>query len=154
MTTPGESLVLQVTGGSGDAVVFMKLKDVFPECEFLIGDLPQLSPLYCLRKEGCPRNQNCMDKLVARVQFIFDTFPKARTVVLYFRYRDQPGSHRGGVFWRDMREPRLITFNRAAWEKCKEIGTVLSWRLPDALFLQTGVAGPDRLSTLRLSSAQ
>lgn len=154
MTDPREALVLKLKGQSGSATLFMKLKDVYPECEFLISDLPQVFPLFCLRREGCTRNQNCMDKLVARTRYVFDTFPDAQTVLLYFRYRDRPDSHRAGVFWRDMREPRLITFNRAAWEKCKQVGTVYQWRLPDELFLQTGVAQPDQLYTLKSSSAR
>lgn len=153
MTDPHASLVLKIAGKTG-STLFMKLKDVYPECEFLISDVPQIFPLHCLQADSCPRNQNCMEKLVARLKCVFDTFHDAQSVLLYFRYQDRPGTHRAGVFWRDMREPRLITFNRAAWEKLKTVGTVYSWRLPDELFLQTGVGEPDRLSILKLSSWQ
>jgi hypothetical protein len=145
-----DSLVLKISGASGQSVLFMKLRDLFPECEFLISDLPQMYPLRCLNEDGCPRNQNCMDKLVGRLRYVFDTFPDVQTVLLYFRYRDRPGTHRAGVFTRSMNEPRLITFNRTAWEKCKEIGTAYNWPLPDSLFLQTGET-PDQLYDLRTS---
>ena len=147
---PRQSLILKIQGKSGSSVLFMKLKDLYPECEFLIQDLPECYPLHCLERDSCPRNQNCMDKLVKRIQYVFETFPDVQNVVLYFRYQDRPGSHRAGVFWRDLREPRLITFNRTAWEKCKQIGTVYQWVLPDSLFLQTGIAS-DRLFSLRTS---
>jgi hypothetical protein len=151
MTDPRDALVLRIEGKTG-ATIFLKLNSLYPECEFLINDLQHLAPLHCLQAEFCPRNQNCMENLVARIRYLFDTFPDAQAVLLYFRYRDRPGSHRAGVFWRDMREPRLITFNRAAWEKCKQIGTVLAWRLPDELFLQSGTSQSKPLYALRTSS--
>lgn len=117
--------------------LFMKLQDLYPDCLFLIEDQPQLYPLRCL-VDFCPRNANCMEKLAHRVKYIFDNFTEAKLLLLYFRYRDKPDSHRAGVFWRDMDiPPRFIVFNRTAWEKCKEIGTVYEWTLPDSLFLKT-----------------
>lgn len=77
-----------------------------------------------------------MDKLVKRVKYIFDAFPEAKLLLLYFAYRDKPGSQRAGVFWREMTEPRYITMNRGGWEKLKEIGNVYEWELPDSLFLE------------------
>lgn len=114
--------------------IFAKLKDVFPECEVLIQDAQQLYPLRCL-KDHCPRNANCMEKLAHRVKYIFDNFKEAQLLILYFAYRDRPGSTRAGLFWRDMREPRFITFNRASWEKMKEVGVIYEWTLPQSLFL-------------------
>jgi hypothetical protein len=148
---PKDALVLKIQGRSGRATLFMKLNDLFPECQFLISDEPQLYPLSCLERDSCPRNQNCMEKLVVRIRYVFDTFGDVQNVLLYFRHQDRPDSHRAGVFYRDMEEPRFITFNRAAWEKCKEIGTAYQWSLPDSLFLQTGVSAPDRLFTLKTS---
>jgi hypothetical protein len=116
--------------------IFAKLRDVYPECEFLIGDAPQLYPLRCL-KDHCPRNANCMEKLVHRVKWFFDTFPNAHLLILYFAYRDRPGSTRAGLFWRDMDEPRFITMNRSSWEKMKSIGSIYEYNLPDALFLKS-----------------
>lgn len=143
-----EPLVLKISGRSGKSILFMKLQDLFPECSFLISDLDQLFPLHCLAQESCPRNQHCMDKLVARLRYVFDTFADVHTVLLYFRYRDRPHTHRAGVFTREMDTPRLITFNRMAWEKCKEIGVAYQWPLPDSLFLQTE-GSADKLFTLR-----
>lgn len=118
-----------------EKTIFCKLKDVYPECEHLIMDSQQLYPLRCFRDDGCPRNSNCQEKLAHRTKFIFDNFPNAQLLVLYFSYRDRPGSTRAGLFWRDIREPRLITLNRTGWEKMKEIGVVYEWELPNHLFL-------------------
>lgn len=119
-----------------EKTIFAKLKDVFPECEFLIRGAPQLFQLRCL-VDHCPRNANCMEGLAKRVKWFFDTFKEASLVFLYFAGPDKPGSIRGGVFWRDMREPRVITFNRAAWEKFKKMGVVYETTMPDELFLGT-----------------
>jgi hypothetical protein len=135
---PKNALVLKYTSGAtGRSVVFMKLRDLYPECLFLIEDLMQMFPLRCLRDDGCPRNMSCMGTLVKRLQYVFETFDDADLVLLYFSYRDMPGSQRAGVFWRDMREPRYTVFNRTAWEKMKSKGQVFEWRLPDNLFLVT-----------------
>jgi hypothetical protein len=76
-----------------------------------------------------------MGNLAKRVKYIFDQFPTADLLLLYFSYRDRPGSQRAGIFWRDFREPRYITMNRAAWERMKAMGTVYEWQLPNSLFL-------------------
>lgn len=128
-------LLLEIQGTT-QSTVFAKVKDVFPECPVLIDDLPQMFPLRCL-VDSCPRNANCMDKLARRVKHLFDTFPRAQMLVLYFTWRDRPGSQRAGIFWRDMREPRHVTMNRSAWEKCKDMGKVFEYHMPDGLFLPT-----------------
>jgi len=129
-------LVLKVTGQkSGKVALFMKLDALFPECSYLIKGADQLYPLFCLKNNVCPRNANCMERLAKRTKYVFDTFPDADLLLLYFRYADMPNSHRAGVFWRDMREPRYVTFNRAVWEKMKKVGIVYEWVLPDNLFL-------------------
>lgn len=74
-----------------------------------------------------------MYTLAKKVKYIFDVFPNANLLILYFRYQDQPKKHRAGVFWRDMREPRFITFNEYAWAKVKSIGTVYEWELPETI---------------------
>lgn len=109
--------------------LFTKFLGLYPECEFLIRDQPHLYPLLCLQS-SCPRASNCMEKLAKRVKAVFDAFPSAKLLVLYFTYRDQPGRIRAGVFWEDMSEPRFIVMNPSAWEKFKEIGTVYEWDLP------------------------
>jgi hypothetical protein len=114
--------------------IFAKLKDIYPECEFLIEDQPQLYPLRCL-VDSCPRNANCMEKLAKRVKYLFNSFPESELLILYFAYRDRPGSTRAGLFWRDMSEPRFITMNRSSWEKMKKMGDVYEYNLPSAFFL-------------------
>lgn len=76
-----------------------------------------------------------MEKLAKRVKYIFDTFEEAQLLVLYFKYRDKPGSLRAGLFWKDMSEPRCITMNPYAWKTMKELGVVYEWELPPSLFL-------------------
>ena len=137
------ALVLEIN----KRTLFIKLTSLFPECEFLISDVEKLHPLICLRGV-CHRNANCMDKLVRRVKYVFDTFKEAKLLILYFSYRDQPGSQRAGVFWRDLREPRYFVMNRTGWEKMKEIGIVYDWPIPDSIFLPS----EDKLTRLSLSS--
>ena len=91
-----------------------------------------------------------MEKLAKRVKHIFDTFERTELLILYFKYRDHPTRLRAGVFWRDLREPRLITMNPYAWEKLKEIGTVYEYTLPDVLFL--GTMDPSCLKSLSVTS--
>ena len=117
-----------------EKTLFARVKDIFPECEVLINGSPQLYPLRCL-VDHCPKNANCMEKLVHRVKYIFDTFEKAELLILYFAYPDRPGSIRCGVFWKDFRPPYYRTINRTSWELFKKNGTVYSWQLPDWLLL-------------------
>lgn len=126
--------------------IFARLKDVYPECEVLINGSPQLYPLRCLA-DHCPKNANCMEKLVHRVKFLFDTFPNAQLLVLYFAFPDRPGSIRCGIFWSDFSEPYFRTINRASWELFKKKGTVYEWEMPQSLFL-TGRAETNALVQL------
>lgn len=129
------ALILKVVGQkTGQAALFMKLNDLYPECSFLIEGANQLYPLFCLNNDVCPRNSNCMEKLAKRIQFVFDEFKDAELLLLYFRHDDMPGSHRAGIFWRDMREPRYTVFNRSMWERMKKVGAVYEWVLPNELF--------------------
>lgn len=114
--------------------LFAKLQDIYPECNFLIKDSTQLHPLICLTS-SCHRNANCMTKLVQRIKFLFDNFQNCELILLYFSYRDKPGSQRAGVFWKDFREPRYITMNRSAWEKIKKEAILYQITLPTDLFL-------------------
>lgn len=132
-------LALEIQGPKR-STLFVKLRDLYPECFHLIGDEPKLFPMRCY-VDHCPRNARCQDKLVQRTKFMFDAFPRADLLQLYFSYRDRPGSQRAALFWRDMREPRYITFNRTSWEKMKEVGVVFEYHLPDSLFLPTRQAG-------------
>jgi hypothetical protein len=114
--------------------IFARLKDIFPECEVLIEHQPQLYPLRCLVNH-CPKNANCMEKLVRRVKHVFEVFSEAQLLILYFKWPDRPASIRCGVFWRDLREPCYRTINRSSWEIFKEKGTIYSWEMPQWLLL-------------------
>ncbi len=130
---------LEVTGAvSGRSAVFLKLNDVYPECEFLIQGADQLFPFRCLKDDFCPRNANCFAKLAKKTAYIFDHFTKADLVLLYFSYPDMPGSQRAGVFHRNLENPafpRYIVFNRSAWENIKVRGVVYQWHMPDEFTL-------------------
>lgn len=114
--------------------LFAKFLEVYPECEYLIKDQPQLHPLICL-KSTCHRAQNCIKKLVKRTHAIFEAFPEAQLLVLYFKYRDAPNRLRAGIFWKDMREPYFRVLNPGAWSTFKRIGTVYEWEMPLGLKL-------------------
>jgi hypothetical protein len=76
-----------------------------------------------------------MEKLAKRVNAVFEAFPEAKLLLLYFKYRDAPNRLRAGVFWRDMSEPRYIVMNPGAWKKMKELGKIYEWELPRELML-------------------
>lgn len=116
-----------------EKTLFTKFSNVYDECSFLINDLPKAYQLMCL-KTDCPRNANCMEKLAKRVKAIFDSFPNAQLLILYYKYRDSK-SLKAGVFWREMDEPKLITMNPGAWEKMKELGVIYEWEMPTDLLL-------------------
>lgn len=126
-------LFLSVPTASGKDVLFTKFDNVYPECKKLIRGQNKLYPLICLR-DTCHMNNACMETLAMRINLIFDAFPSAEVLLLYFKYQDTK-SLRSGVFWRDMREPRLITINPFSWQTCKDRGDVFEWNLPAEAFV-------------------
>jgi len=106
---------------------FMRLKDVYPECSLLIEGEPQLGELLCL-SGPCHRNQNCMTILAHRVHQIFDeVIPDSELLYLYFRAQNRKESIQAGVFWRSMKEPRVIVCNPWAFKKFMTEGDVHEW---------------------------
>src|SRR5262245_39418598 len=95
-----------------DKTLFCKFFDIYPECGLLVQDQPKLFPLICLESE-CHRNSNCFVKIAHRVQYIFDQFPKATLLILYFSYRNEPDRLRAGVFWRDFENTRFVKINKS-----------------------------------------
>jgi len=111
--------------------LFIPFKFVYGECFPLIEKRDQLSPLHCLQKT-CPVNAGCMDILAKRVNYLFtQVVPSAELMVAYFKYRDRPQSIRAGIFYRDMREPRVMTLNQAAFKKFQKEGESFIWIPPD-----------------------
>jgi hypothetical protein len=107
--------------------VLLPLRYVYPECSKLIEPHPQMYPLKCLRNDGCPANVGCMGILVQRVDYLFsEVMPEAEMLIAYFTYGDTK-SLRGAVFYRDLREPRLITMNPSGFRRLQTIGTVGTW---------------------------
>jgi len=135
------ALFLKVVGKiTGRSTLFVKLDYLFPECQFLINDLPKMSPLICFRENGCPRNRNCIETLHKRVNCILDTFTDVDHLILYFKYRDRPGSQRAVLFYRDERDPKYFVLNRCSWDKFKHVGTIYEWVLPNELFLSAKIS--------------
>ena len=120
-----------------EKTMFIKMKDIYPECFLYINKSPQLYPFICLKNNDCHVGMNCMLTLANRVKYIFDQFKGVGLLFLYFSYPDRPGSQRAGVFWRDFdkKEPKYMTFNRAAWERIKLQGDIYKWSLPNDLFM-------------------
>lgn len=114
---------------------FVPLRDIYPECAVLIQGEPQLYPLICMRT-ACPRNANCPQKLAHRVNFFFEKVadPDVTAMIAYFKHEDRPGSVRAGVFFRDMREPRVIVCNHYAFRKFKRDGEVFKWDPTDSFY--------------------
>lgn len=122
--------------------VFIPLKYIYPECSVLIEPYQQLSPLHCLREDGCPANKNCMETLAKRVNYFF-TFvtPEAELLIAYFKYRDRGNSIRAGVFDRNMKEPRVMTLNPFAFKKFQREGITYTWMPPDEFLFMHGGGG-------------
>lgn len=118
--------------------IFIKLNDLYPECKFLLRDL-NLNFLWCLNNDICPRNSNCMEKLAKRLRSVFDKFKSVELVLLYFSCRDTPASIKAGVFFKDFREPYIITFNRSSWVKLKNMGKIYQWTLPNEFFISNEI---------------
>jgi len=114
---------------------FFKFNDVFPECSLYQENTPRLEPLVCLRENVCHVGHGCMDTLVKRVQALFgELLPSVSVLVLYFRKRNLPG-YGAGIFWRDLREPRVIIMNSYAWERVKIRGKVFQFTPNESFYL-------------------
>jgi len=113
---------------------FVPLRDLYPECLVLIGTEPQLYPLRCMAS-SCPRNANCATKLAHRVNYFFDKLATEETILFaYFKHPDRPKSVRAGVFYRDLREPKVILCNYFAFKKFSKEGIVFQWDPPDEYY--------------------
>jgi hypothetical protein len=114
---------------------FFKLDNVLPECSLYQELAPKLEPLVCLRENVCHVGRNCMDTLVRRVHTLFgELLPTVQVLVLYFRKRTRPG-YGAGLFWRDLREPRVITMNSYAWKTVCSRGRVYQYTPSESFYL-------------------
>lgn len=69
-----------------------------------------------------------MDILAKRVNYLFThVVPDSQQIIAYFKYRDRPDSIRAGIFTRDMKEPKLMTLNRSAFQKFQREGVMFRW---------------------------
>lgn len=124
-----------------------KLDDLFPECRLYREKAPQAEPLICIRDDSCPVNHGCMASLVRRIKMLFEEIvPQAELIILYFRKRNVPGLG-AGVFWKDFREPRVITVNQQAWERVKFRGTTFQFLPSESFFLSGRGPEPEALTS-------
>lgn len=145
ITSPGGQICYFVLFSTKSA--FFKLNDIFPECAFHREHAPQVDSLQCLQEDhSCHVNHNCMATLVHRVHVLFqEVLPSVQVIVLYFR---KHGNQRygAGLFWRDMREPRVIVMNPWAWERIKQRGNVFAFTPTQSFFL-TGQSAPPEIAS-------
>ena len=108
--------------------VFIPLRFVYPECNVLIEEHTRVFPLRCYQDNGCSVDASCPDIMARRIDYLFQNVVKAaELIILYFKYRDRAQSIRGGLFWRDLREPRVMLLNKSGFEKCFKEGEVHTW---------------------------
>ena len=124
-----------------DRTAFFKLQDIFPECFLNREKSPQAEPMTCLR-DSCPTNHNCMETLAKRLNALFDLLKGIDLFILYFKKRNITGLG-AGVFWRDMREPRVITMNQGAWNRLKLRGAIYQFQPDPSFFLSGKSQAPD-----------
>src|SRR5262245_23787690 len=97
--------------------IFIPFRYLYQECFALIEGQQDLFPLRCL-KDSCRVDRGCMEIVAKRVNYWFTYLePASSLMVAYFRYSDRPTSIRGGIFTRDLKEPRVSTLNKSAFEK-------------------------------------
>jgi len=122
--------------------MFIPLKYLYPECTKLIESYPKMYPLRCLKDNGCPADQGCMDILAKRVLYLFEQVdPSCAMLVAYYTYRDTK-SLRGAVFQKDNKlictngldlayakfnDPQILTINKSAFSKLQKDGKYFSW---------------------------
>jgi hypothetical protein len=121
---------------------FFKLDDIFPECLFYRDKSPQIEPLACLQEDNaCTEGRHCMETLSKRIFVMFEEVCDCDLLILYFKKRNYQGLG-AGVFWKDMREPRIITMNPSAWSRIKMHGNVYRFNPGHEFFLSGSSAPP------------
>ena len=74
-----------------------------------------------------------MPTLTKRIHTLFDqVIPYVDMVVLYFKRRNTSGLS-AAIFWRDFRDPKIITVNKMAFQKLQKYGQVFEFH-PDVGF--------------------
>lgn len=149
--------------------LFARLADIYPECEILIEDAPQLTQLVCFEPGSfCHKNASCLDVLAKRVVALHDAvgplFPAAHHLILYWRNRNRRadvGTYRGlGGAMFDLTwaaPPRRLsarweyTLNPGGWRRLTELCDTWEWKAPPDLFLRSApniIPGDDAMRPL------
>lgn len=142
METPGGLPSVMYFVVFSTKTAFFKLQDIFPECFFYREQSPQIDPLLCLQEDhACHVGHNCMEVIAKRIHTMFEEVVKGvNVIVLYYRKQTSKG-YGAALFWRDMREPRVITMNPFAWSRVKNRGTIYQFA-PSSSFYMSGQAPP------------
>lgn len=136
---PGGSIYFVLFCGK---TAFFKLQDLFPECFLHREKVPLAEPMTCILNDSCPVNHNCMETLAKRIFVMFEeVLPAAKMIVLYYKKRNIPGLG-GTIFWRSMKEPRVITMNPFAWNRVKQRGEVYEFTPSPSFFLTGNTKSP------------
>lgn len=113
--------------------VLIPLRQLYPECQSYLVNLPAAENLQCLREGRCSVDKGCMPVLAERVhKFFMYHEPSALQLLAY--YKTPSGSIRAGVFTRQVDEPRVITCNQHGLQKLQKIGAVKEWTPDDSFY--------------------
>lgn len=125
-----------------EKTVLIPLRYVHPECFLNIKDSPKLFPMQCFVEDACPPGTNCGEKLVKRVNYLFnEVVPDAEMLVSYFKWHDRPNSTRAAIFYRDLEPPKVGIINGYALRKFLREGTSYQWFPTDEYSFMGGSPG-------------
>lgn len=139
-----------------DTTLACPLRQFYPECFAYISGSPALHPMRCLR-DGCSVGRGCADKLVPRLVALWGAFPKARRLLLYWKY--SAADSLGAAIFRAQRDASpalvgrwnddgsLIVLNRCGWTRFVNAAEVVSWEPPQA----TGIVTADEARVIPVS---
>lgn len=117
---------------------FIHLKYVYPECFILREGHPQTNPLQCFHT-SCPANKNCMETLAKRIHYLFDNVMFGTELLLVY-FKNNTGSIRAGVFYKDLREPVVMTCNPYGFKKFQKEGETYKWFPTSEFYLIGGIS--------------
>ena len=116
--------------------VFFKLDEVFPECALYREKSPRIEPLVCLQEDNsCTVGKTCMEVLVKRIHVLFEEILQdVEVLILYYKKRNVAGIG-AGIFWRNLKDFRIITINPTSWNYIKSRGAVYQFHPSPEFYL-------------------
>lgn len=128
--------------------MLVKLNDIFPECSVLLKPYPQLFNLNCFKNNFCPAQSACMEKLVPRIRFLFDSFSEVGLILALFRSPDD--KLMAGLFQRSGVEPRVIRVGPKGFDRFKKYVETYEIEMPSELMNLVGKESTDVVSKIGL----